>query len=536
MNQPVTPQTVQRQFGWRLGIWFNGLIAGDHEWGRRRMALFTLLVLAFTFMGRALDPVDATQVCMPAAVVDFLANEPAEPLIVDGVPQTTPDICLNAFTDGLPRPLAWAVNMTVSVVLPQTLRHLIPPLLAAYIVFKLGVAYVRDLFEINQLETAERFLSAAISGQNYPEVTLTSDGFAPDDKGASLARIGGPGHVKVPTGHGAVFELHGGPSLVVASGKHFIRRFETLREVVDLRDQHRKFDEVTARTKDGLRVTVQDLEVIFRVHTRNRQRTAEDQYPYTIGALRNIAYNKTVALFPDGKSPSVWTNSVPGTFTGLTRDYIMAHWLDELVRAPEVDPREDIKRKLRNAQTRASVQKKGADLIEVNLGHLVLHDGPHDQRIDVWRAEWQRIARVEIAEGEADRLRLMEYSRAFTRLQIITDISKRLAQGDPLTADMIIIHVAEALQATRSRSLPDKTRDDLGLLRRMIDTIEADRRQPPPDSDLPILEARLVDDQAGQTQPTRPVDMPTGGAAPDPPAPATPAQGDAPPDASQPGN
>ena len=474
MNESFDADQIRRTVGWRMGMWLNGIVAGDHEWGERRMFILAVMVVAFTLMGRAVDPVDPTAVCLPTFVTNRLSSPaPAAPIEgqtpVSGKPPAgnlffieeqppvegdvveeppPPSICLSDMISGFPPIIGQLIVLFVSLGLSNTLRHVIPPMLAVYMAMRIGSNYIRDLFELVDSQTARDFLQPAISGNKYPNVRVTAAGFNVDENTSPLAKIGGPGYVRVASGNAAIFELHGGPSLVVGPGKHFIRQFEYLRDVIDLRDQYKMIEEIAAVTKDGIRVTIKSLEVAFRVRTSNRRRTRLDQYPFAIGAIRTLAYDRTVVWGKEDKQPSLWTETIPGAIVSIIRRYINNTRLDNLIRGDDIDPRETIKRMLQSAETRKQMNDKGVDLLWVSLGHIVIPREAHDQRINTWQAEWKNMADLEIAKSEADKLRLTEYLRALARLNLIKGITEHMAGGEELSGDMIIVHFSKAIEAT----------------------------------------------------------------------------------------
>ncbi|MBM4423280.1 MAG: SPFH domain-containing protein [Chloroflexi bacterium] len=411
----------------RLLEWFYDLLEGDHHWAERRAIVIVTAALIFTLMGRATEQ------------------------------EVTQWWIFQEYVNTLPK---WAV-FGLSLIHPQTLRHALPPLVGVVLAILLASNYVRDLFELPDLNTAYRYLTAAMFGWDYPTINLKASGYELDDHSKAMmgkeakvddhpiAKIGGPGYVSLSPGNVALFEHVGGPSKVVGAGRHFIRRFETLREVVDLRDQFRTRDEVKALTKDGIAVKVKNLQVSFRVRTSNRPRTQKEAYPFSVAAVKRIAYGKTVGP----KGPSVWSEGAPNSVTDNVRGYISRTRLDDLIARGEgetKDPREKIKAMFDHKDTRKRFNDMGVDLLWVSLGHIETPQDVLDERVNAWAAEWRRQTRVTMAEGEAHKLRLMEYAKAVARLDFIESIT----QGLPLTVDampdldVILIQFAEALNST----------------------------------------------------------------------------------------
>jgi len=429
---PPRLHNVRKGVTWRSLGFFYKLIEGDHGWAEGRLALLILMGLAFTLMGRA------TEQIVP---FDFL-----QPTLAN-----MPDV------------LRVVVSFIASLAHPQTLRHILPVFAGCYLAVRLASNYVRDLFEIADLTTARRYLQASMFGMDYPKIKISGDGYeAGDEKDTNpIPKIGGPGFVSVGTGYVAIFERVGGPSKVAGSGEHFIRRFEHLRDVIDLRDQFRKKDGIKVYTKDGIQVTVRNVEVAFRVHTQSRSRTEEELYPFSIGAVRRIAYTKTVSA----SGPSVWTASVTGAAVGRITGFIASNILDDIVAkaTPDSsDPRDKIKAIFAEKKTRDAFLNMGVDLLWVSIGHIETPKDVIEQRINAWRASWMKQERVELASGEATKVRLMEYVRGLARIELLEKFTKGvpLSRDTEMPVDIILIQIAEVLSSTgRSHGSSRSPRD-----------------------------------------------------------------------------
>lgn len=411
----------------RLLEFVYNLIEGDHIWAERRSILLVTALIIFMLMGRATE-------------------------------QITEWWVLAANIENLPGPVVFVL----SFLHPQTWRHLLLPL--AGMVLALGVAanYVRDLFDLSDLNTGNEYIKAAMFGQEYPTINLKSTGYELDihylrryGKEAQVAahpivKIGGPGYVTVAPGNVALYERVGGPSKVAGAGQHYLRRFETLREVIDLRDQIRERPEVKALTKDGLAVTVQNVQVSFRVRTSNRPRTEKEVYPFSVSAVKRIAYyGKTVGV----KGASVWSEGVPNAVAGNIRSYISRSLLDDLVSRSDTeskDPRDKIKAVFEHKDTRKRFSDMGVDLLWVSLGHIKTDSDVLTERIYAWGAEWDRAAQNTLSQAEAEKLKLMEYAKTMARLELIEKGIKNLTLNvnDTPSYDRIVIQIMEVLNTT----------------------------------------------------------------------------------------
>lgn len=452
-------QRQRNEFVQRLQVWFatqrNGLIAGTHEWGGRRVMLVAVVVVAFTLMGRAVDPPDTTQVCVPGWLVPH----------VFFVPEETPQeelgtmFCLIHLQTAIGGPLGALVVFFVSLFLPHTWRHVILSLVAYTLARRMAAQYVDDLFELPSTRIAQQFITAAFEGVNYLEVTVDANspsGFRQADADTYLARIGGPGYLRVDAGNAAVLERYGRPADAFGQGSHFISHFERLRAVVDLRDQYQQVERFSARTKDGLEVQIENLEVAFRVTMKTRQRLESDQYPFLRSAVGRIAYEELVSL-PANHHLRVlpWTRTVLQRLVSRVRDYIGRTYLDDLLkqddersRAERENLKATIVRELESKDSRDALASQGVELIWVNLGHIVLPEDAHLQRIDTWQAQWKADAAWEMVGSKELEVSELNHVRTIARLKTIANMAMGSGSNRFQSADEVLAHIAHAMDLT----------------------------------------------------------------------------------------
>ncbi|HLF01700.1 MAG TPA: SPFH domain-containing protein [Anaerolineales bacterium] len=425
---------------------FYRLLDGDRGWAEQRYTLVWIAVLAFIFMGRAVEQVNEWWT------------------LKETISTWHP-----------------VVQFALSFVHPQTWRHLLLPLAGLLLAMGFAANYVRDLFELPDLDEANWYLWAAMFGHNYPTINVRSNGYELDDHTLRtfgkdfqlevhpIVKIGGPGIVNVAAGNVALFERFGRPWRVAGAGWHFIQRFESLREVIDLRDQIRAVEPLKALTKDGIPVVVEGIEVAFRVKTGGRERTQKLLYPFSMLAVLDIAYDRTVS--PLG--PSAWTQIVPGRVAGAIRDHINRNRFDDLVahseadksqkdesggeavRAPLPDNRPAVKIPREVIKSKVSLKGTGADLLWVSLGHLTAD--ALSERIRAWEARWKRETKVADSLTDAHKIRLMEYAKVLARVEMIEKMIHSIEFADPSQAERVVIQWLETLNVVgqKTGSRPD---------------------------------------------------------------------------------
>jgi hypothetical protein len=219
---------------------------------------------------------------------------------------------------------------------------------------------------------------------------------------------------------------------VRANTINFISRFETIKEIVSLDDQHGFIEEVKAKTKDGIEVVVHDVHYRYRLRTGRRfgdheRRRASNPYPYSVQAVKNMAYNRSVRK----EGLSSWHAVVRLAFDGGITDYIKSHKFDNLT-APDYedsDPRAEIAQSMMKG-IRLRLRNIGAELLWFDVGHFGVSDKMReeiaDQRVDTWSARWDGDAMVVRSYGEARRLAYQDMGRAEGQADLLLSIIQAL--------------------------------------------------------------------------------------------------------------
>jgi hypothetical protein len=154
-----------------------------------------------------------------------------------------------------------------------------------------------------------------------------------------------------------------------------------------------------------------------------------DPYPYSIEAVKDMAYNRTVG----GDGLSSWHQAVRSAFDGGITDYIRSHKFDDLT-APtnEVDPRTDISSNM-DKRIRLRLRSVGAELLWFDLGHFGISDRMKetisDQRVDTWSAKWDGEAMVVRSYGEARQLAYQDMGRAEGQADMLLSIIQSLEEA-----------------------------------------------------------------------------------------------------------
>jgi hypothetical protein len=436
----VTPEAkrplrarMRRSFEYYLTLF----IEGDQGWGQIRLAGALVVILFSLFIARVFQTAPA----MP--FLDTLEIPPAL------------------------RPL---VEFFVSFLLPQTWRHLIPPLLGFVLALYMGARFLQNLLELPAVGQAWSHITTSLFGGAYPTMTVIEGRVeVPEPDTNPLLKIGGPGWVEIKLGNAAIFERGAGPSAVRGAGVYFMPRWETLREAFDLREVERSRTEVPVFTKDGIPLVLDGVRVRFRLRTRGK-RTEAEPYPVLVSAVRRAAYNRTVSE----KGLSNWSDMVTGAAVGTITGWISKRLMNELIAPPvnvedfdgeEASPRnyrQSLHLLFQQGDTRKRFADMGAEILWVSVGHLrpdpnidpdVVNpedaqgrDRIHGQMVETWKSQSQALMLEEEAEAQGYAEWLNDTARVQAQVEMIQTITRGLRSAHDLNVPISDLILARGME------------------------------------------------------------------------------------------
>ena len=414
---------------WQTGYLFQGFLEGDLFWGKFRILVLVGLVALFLLV-----------VILTETLVLSLVNH----LSIYELPvigASAPQILTYLFTATL-----------------HSLRFILVPLAAFTIAMLVGAHYVQDIYELDSYWVGMRYLLACVFGIGYPRLQIDNGRkMVKPDEVNTLATIGGPGYVMIRPGNAVLFEHLMHPSNVLAAGWHFISRFESIKEIVDLNDQHGYIEKATAMSKDGILINVHDVHFRYRLWGNRKEgggtgRSPENPYPFSVQSVYSLAYNRAVR----GDGLTTWNAAVQLVVEGAILDFIRGNQVDA-VTAPangSEDPRKKIRQRLLSTETRLRLKEMGAELIWFDTGHFSLEKPVDDQRIETWGAEWVGDAKVIQAYGSSQRQVFQELGRAEAQAELLMSIIHSLNtleipedQKNQAVANMFLIQTAQVLES-----------------------------------------------------------------------------------------
>jgi hypothetical protein len=208
------------------------------------------------------------------------------------------------------------------------IRHFVVLMLALWVGLRLAAIYLDDIFELNDVSIAERFIRQAAFPNRYSYLVIREGDIAPEYRQATIVRIGGPGKVDVHLENAALFEyVDGTPHIVEPTFARpaVLAGFERLRAIIDLRDQIFELN-VDGRTQDGIIVQAKDVRLVFSVYRGQPSNVdgdaLEQPYPFDKSSIHDLVYKQ-------GRGP--WVETMRSLIRNELREFISKHTLSEFL-------------------------------------------------------------------------------------------------------------------------------------------------------------------------------------------------------------
>jgi Lon protease-like protein len=358
---------------------------------------------------------------------------------------------------------------------PHTARYLLAPVSVIIFVTLAAGSYVRDIYALPRLRQGIRYVISSLFALFVPRIIIDGGEKKLEKNEVNLIdSIGGPGHVVIQPGNAVMFKELRRPSRISIRESYYLRPFETIGQIVNLDEQQDSRSDIPAVTRDGIRVTIKDIQFRYRLFPelqfgRPKRRTIDEPYPFDEKALWNSAYNLPVT----DAGPDNWRTVVGRAVVGGITDFISEHDIDYLTAPREsgIDPRREIRYSLLYGPTRTALRNNGAELIWVDIGHFEIDPAVDEQRTDYWAADWLGNAQVQRAYGEAKRQVFLEMGRAEAHAEMIialTEALKDVNWGEEPSESirkLLILRTAEMIENwINSRNRSDKQQDGQNLL------------------------------------------------------------------------
>jgi hypothetical protein len=283
------------------------------------------------------------------------------------------------------------------------------------------------------------FLKAYVLGYNRPayvvdptrrarKVFRRAPGAASSRAGSSVGLvITGCDHA-VALSDGFRFKGAHGPGIV------FTTHGDQIAQAIDLRPQARSF-RVTGLTRDGIETTV-EASVSFRIDAGRREPELGQHLPFNRGAAFRALHAQRVEHRDRGQTGRTperqgWEDLPRVKGEHILRNIISKLEFDDLY-GPHQPGGEAPRRRIAKTFTdelRDALEPLGIQLIAASIGNLEPADPQvYLKRARNWEAEWNRKVTLRQAEGQAERLQILERARADTRADLILDLGRQIEE------------------------------------------------------------------------------------------------------------
>jgi len=261
---------------------------------------------------------------------------------------------------------------------------------------------------------------------------------------------------------------------VAGPGIVFVEGDEHLREALDLRPQIRTRPGISALTSEGIKLEA-TITVRFRlaeVYQPNRasgglswtsgpSERNRSPYPLNPESAFHAVYGSP--LSPSGEVKH-WTDLPAFVASDIFRDMIANHKLDDLFR-PTTEgyfPLEELRKEF-NKRVRESpvLEERGIYIITAKFGTLALPPLVKEQRIQSWRADWDRRTIETLAGGDLQATRIVQRARVEGEAELARQMATFFNQSTTSRAT-VVLRLFQAIEAAASnpstrRLLPAET-------------------------------------------------------------------------------
>jgi regulator of protease activity HflC (stomatin/prohibitin superfamily) len=366
----------------------------------------------------------------------------------------------------------------------NVIRNMLPGALGIGAAIVLASHFVATLYALDNWVDGATHIIRGIFGQpTMKPIMIVSEGKVnalASDK--VLVRVGGQGGILIYNDSAVVLEQGGRLTRVLGPGSFDkLACFERVHDVIDLRPMRWDY-EVEALSREGIPVTV-SVDVTFQINTGGQ--ASSDSIPYP--ALDQAVFTASTCRWmrsPEGGEDDQyfdWARRVIISNTeGDLRGIIARYPLDVLVglenssASNKAIPRRTIQDELKK-KLQKSCSSLGAQINEVWLGRIKVHDKVAEQWLDAWKNEWRYWSMIQGKAGEAKREQLREAAKAQAQVDMITAVAQAFQQSasqdariPPRLLAMRLLEVFDRSSVGPYTYLPEQAIKTLESLRDMV--------------------------------------------------------------------
>jgi regulator of protease activity HflC (stomatin/prohibitin superfamily) len=348
----------------------------------------------------------------------------------------------------------WCVDAAcLNALPPLIMRDMLPGIVTMIALAFLAAYFARAVYGLKTLGNGMEFVQARLLGYSSTASRAVIRGGKHNlDGDEVIARAGGPGRLIIHNDSAVVLEQVGKLTRVLKQGRHTLKPFEKIYDVVDLRPQ-RWVHEVKAMSKDGIPVNCQ-ADITFQIDDGGQPPGENEPYPATDQAILSAATSKWVGVTSrQGKHRVIdWTQRAAEASEEALRDILSTYLLDQLLgpAEPTMDHCRSAIQKELKTKLGLPFSQLGLKLNQVELGDITVADEVLQHRIEAWRTLWKRWAREREAEGEAEKLHYIEAAKAQAQADMIVAITQAFQSltesGALVPSQLVLLRMFEVLK------------------------------------------------------------------------------------------
>ncbi len=190
---------------------------------------------------------------------------------------------------------------------------------------------------LNQFATRQYIRHNCLIGIQLPTISIRNGTISKNKPHQSLQTVGGPGYVVIDKNSAAIFEKPNGDFLILRdssdchSGRYYIEPFTKLRLVFDLRPQTATIKQISSRTKDGIPVKIEDMELSYGLTkpiTRKLQGVDQILSTAAVKSITSAVHNLT---YTQENGSFVWKEKFPDEITDSINEIFFRNSLLEIL-------------------------------------------------------------------------------------------------------------------------------------------------------------------------------------------------------------
>lgn len=372
---------------WRFSYFLQGLLECDPKWAYRRriisiigLILFIWISNLFFGLNNAFDWAEKLQQLIPS----FMSFP------------------------------AWLIALPLVLFLPMGgLGFLVVPIAIFCLVIYSSARYVQEIYQFKTVNEGVSYIFAALYGYKYPskkiDILVTDE---EEKDGNWLAGGIGPGYLDIRPGNAILLERLEHPSRILSTGKHYLKRYEKIREVFDTKDLVAMIPQLEAITRDRVIVKINEFHIWYQISASMKDelsfnKNISTRSQFSVEAIRSLSYNGLISN--DGKVS--WEELVIGKCVKILMDFISEYTYAELTGIDQNDRLRSIQNIFTTSKVKKAFLEIGTRIIRHDYIELhISEEYEEDPRYKKWEQKWREYTEKTRVEGESRKLAFQEFA------------------------------------------------------------------------------------------------------------------------------